>query len=115
MVILLYLLKQLSTSSALIALQTTAAVRGQSAADVLDLITTPSNWPTIVLSSWSVEGFKGRLQKGDSVKEVFGLPPVLPLVVEWNCAHASSASLDMRSPRGIPGLARDCRMLFEIT
>jgi hypothetical protein len=102
----------------LVSLQTSTRVRGKNKHEVFEFLATPANWPTIVLSSWEVRGnAKDRLLKRrDVVAEIFGLPPVLPLSVKWQCVEANEKKgiLDMRSPSGVDGLASDCRMLFEI-
>ena len=102
----------------LISLRTTTTVssnRGK--AGVLDFFATPDHWPKIVLSSWFVEGVTDRaLKRGDTVREIFGLPPILPLSVEWTCEvnDPNKGILDVRSADGVKGLAQNCRMLFEI-
>jgi len=79
-------------------------------------LATPSNWPSIVLTSWAVEGddTSKPLRKGDVVDEIFGLPPLLPLRVCWTCAESSPNTLDVQSAQGVTGLARNCHMLFEL-
>jgi hypothetical protein len=83
---------------------------------------TPSHWPEIVLSSHSVKPSfsKNRidtpLKVGDYVEEVFGLPPILPLSVIWQCAvsDVNQGILEFYSQDGVPGFARQCKMRFEI-
>lgn len=98
---------------------------------VLGFLATASNWPKIVLSSVGVEDYqelksstiktKGNeivnrpMRKGEKVDEIFGLPPILPLSVTWECVETNSklGVLDVRSKDGLKGIASDCRMLFE--
>jgi len=50
------------------------------------------------------------------VSEVFGLPPLFPLRVQWTCVEAcqESGSLAFSSPAGVAGIATDCQMVFVI-
>ncbi|KAJ1631409.1 hypothetical protein T492DRAFT_996017 [Pavlovales sp. CCMP2436] len=102
-----------------IVLRTTGRVPKTSVATLTAFLATPSSWPQIVASSSSVEGVNADkpLRKGLSVTEVFGLPPVLPLRVEWTCASVDvrGGSLDVRSPVGLTGVAIDCRMAFTVS
>ena len=104
------------SSFATISVKTTATIQGSyTKAQVLHFLATPSNWPQVVLSSWSVED--GTLatnepfqKRGDTVRERIGIPPILLPTIEWECASSNN----IRSPKGIRGLASNCRMLFEI-
>lgn len=105
--------------NALVSLRSKTIVPSKSGKEVLDFFATPLNWPNIVLSSWDVKGTtETPLTKGDKVKECFGLPPIVPLSVEWTCVNYKSDSrgglLDVRAKNGVQGLASDCRMLFKI-
>ena len=87
--------------------------------ELLDFLATPSNWPDIVLSSSDVEGIASLnvnqpLRPGNRVAEIFGLPPVLPLSVEWVCRSNTYPVLDVVSSSGVTGVASDCRMLFTV-
>lgn len=91
---------------------------------VYQFLATPSNWPKIVLSSVavqpvgsSVQLLDNPLKRGDRVEEIFGLPVILPLTVAWTCIRSDVRNfvLDLRSETGVAGLARDCRMLFELS
>jgi hypothetical protein len=101
-----------------ISLRTTTRIKGRSQADVFSFLSTPSNWPKIVLSSWSVDAaaVDKPLKPKDTVKEIFGLPPILPLCVDWECTKSDPKSglLDVKSPEGVRGLASNCRMLFQV-
>ena len=55
------------------------------------------------------------MKVGDTVDEIFGLPPILPLSVSWTCVEEKPGRLDMRAPNGLSGIASNCRMLFDIT
>ena len=59
---------------------------------------------------------------GGEVDEIFGLPPILPLRVRWQCtaavdetANGGSAGLTFASPTGLEGIASNCGMAFEVT
>ena len=87
--------------------------------EVLDFLATPSNWPKIVLSSSDVERIAPTdvnqpLRPGNRVAEIFGLPPLLPLSVEWVCRSNTYPVLDVVSSNGVTGIASDCRMLFIV-
>jgi len=109
-----------------VSLQTSVRLRASSdvvpAVAVRRFLATPANWPRIVLSSWAVvvpsnksnnPAVEQELRPGDTVDEIFGLPPLLPLTVRWTCVASTAQSLDVQSAPGVEGLARDCRMLFE--
>ena len=40
--------------------------------------------------------------------------PILPRGVSWTCVKSTDDTLDVVSKQGVPGVACDCRMLFEI-
>lgn len=84
-------------------------------------LATPTHWPAIVLTSHSVKSVsKNRidipLQVGGYVEEVFGLPPLFPLSVVWQCvvSDMKTGKLEFCSEDGVPGLARQCKMSFDI-
>lgn len=90
---------------------------------LLGFLATPTHWPEIVLSSNSVKcpsKAKNRinvpLKAGDYVEEVFGLPPILPLSVVWQCivSDVDEGILEFYSPEGVPGFADECKMIFKI-
>ncbi len=56
------------------------------------------------------------IQPGESVDEIFGAPPILPLRVTWTCVATDEAggTLDLVSDAGLGGVARDCRMKFAV-
>lgn len=110
-------------------LRTRSVLRGKyDARFVHAFLSTPENWPSIVASSVRCEGIKGMdqmttdigviLRKGGQVKEIFGLPPLIPLEVVWNCEECtledSVYRLNMHSRTGLKNVAKDCRMLFEV-
>jgi len=82
-------------------------------------VATPANWPAFVLSSHSVEGAGVNVPQvvGSQVDEVFGLPPLLPLRVQWTCIESDAPAqaegrLAFSSPSGLRGMASDCFMGF---
>jgi len=110
-------------------LTTTSKIRGVSPADLHNFLATPTNWPKIVASSFSVKEPHSNsnridvpLEVGDKVEEVFGLPPLIPLSVVWECVEASAPAastdkkgkLEFYSAGGVPNIATDCRMKFQI-
>lgn len=112
----LLLLIHMHVASALVQLKTSTRLHDSSQQDIQKFLATPSNWPRIVLSSWSVEGDNASkpLQQSQTVTEIFGLPPILPLGVTWKCVESTKDCLDVQSTEGVPGLASDARMLFDI-
>ena len=89
--------------------------------ELQDFLATPTNWPNIVLSSHSVKCPSTKnnrvdvpLKVGDSVEEVFGLPPLLPLSVIWECIESREGYLEFYSEKGVPNLANECKMIFNI-
>ena len=88
-----------------------------------NFLATPTNWPQIVLSSHSVKcpSFTNNrvdipLREGDYVEEIFGLPPLLPLSVVWECVSSDvdDGLLEFYSKDGVPGFASECKMIFNI-
>ena len=123
------------TRSIAFQLSTTSKIKGVSPSELHDFLATPTNWPKIVLSSNSVKEPRNKsnrvdvpLKVGDEVEEVFGLPPLLPLSVVWKCVESSpppnnnkagvnngqKGRLEFYSSSGVPNLARDCSMKFDI-
>ena len=119
--LLLSSLLSLAPSATSLSLTTTTTVKNVDVKTLHAFISTPSNWPRIVASSWSVEGAgtDKPLSKGKLVDEVFGLPPVVPLRVRWTCASSKcsgkTGTLDVRSDSGLEGVASDARMQFKVT
>ena len=114
MLLLLLLFLQFQSISA-IQLTTTARSR-LSAVDLHDFLARPIHWPQIVASSDSVSSGDHDpslpLRPGKTVKEYFGLGL---LSVKWTCKESKTGSLlVMESPDGVPGIARDCSMRFNI-
>ena len=105
-------------ANALITLKTKTQIPNTSTKEVYNYLATSKHWPEIVWSSFGVEGDRTEvpMKKDDTVDEIFGLP-ILPLRVSWKCAVSDERRgvLDMISTDGVPGLATDCRMLFEIS
>ena len=92
--------------------------------ELFTFIATPTNWPSIVASSHSVRKSSIRnnnidkpLMVGDCVEEIFGLPPLLPLTVVWECmvADKENGVLEFYSKDGVPNLAKECSMKFKIS
>lgn len=99
---------------------TTRTALPVSAADAHTFLATPSNWPSIVASSRSVKSDTHPISMpmgvGDTIDEVFGLPPIIPLQVRWKCevSDAANGELAFFSPEGLRNIAKDCRMIFLI-
>lgn len=135
------------TSAHAFSLTSKSTIKGTSAKDLQEFLATPTNWPNFVASSFGVteadilstppkkQGFFSQkakqpstntvdrpLKKGDRVKEIFGLPPILPLAVTWTCEEntvkkgkkGGGGSLEFFSPEGLAGVAENCRMSFDI-
>ena len=92
-------------------------VKGVSGKTLHTFLSTAQNWPRIVLSSCSVsgDGIEEPARSGGKVQEIFGVPPLLPLVVEWTCEAAIYPIISMKSPSGVPGIAESCSMNFFVT
>ena len=95
---------------------TTTKLSGVSPERALAYLGTPTNWPDLVLSSWSVrgDGVEKPFQPGQTVEEIFGLPPILPLEVSWTCTVADATTLVFDSPAGLAGVAENCKMEFDV-
>ena len=113
---LLLLLLSLIHSTAAVRLVTTTTLPNVTPERALSYLATPTNWPDIVLSSWSVRGdsVDKPLPVGSSVDEIFGLPPILPLEVSWTCT-ADGNPLIFNAPEGLAGIAENCCMEFTAT
>jgi hypothetical protein len=99
--------------------------------ELFQFLASPANWPKIVASSSSVESppnsnkknvvdLTQPLPQGQSVNEIFGLPPLFPLSVTWQCVksipptNTRSGRLEFYSIDGVPGIATRCKMNFDI-
>jgi hypothetical protein len=106
----------LECATALIEVRTTATTNLLSASDLQDFLSRPIHWPDIVASSSSVSSTRGNvkepLQVGSSVQEYFGLNL---LSVTWTCTRNEPGILIVESTDGLPGIARQCRMKFNIS
>mmetsp|Transcript_9810 Transcript_9810/g.15077 ORF Transcript_9810/g.15077 Transcript_9810/m.15077 type:complete len:335 (-) Transcript_9810:104-1108(-) len=108
-----------------ISLTTTSSLSKTSAQTLYKFLGAPANWPKIVASSHSVVSPQGKdlgipLKVSESVDEIFGLPPLLPLSVSWKCVksipptNTKPGYLDFYSQDGLGGVATNCRMQFVI-
>ena len=134
----LFILYKPMVVQSLTSLTTSSTIQAASVQEVFHFLATPTHWPSIVASSHSVQksSIKHKMnhnndidrpfQVGDHVDEIFGLPPLLPLRVTWECivsemelesasASASIGRLEFVSPEGVPPLATNCRMKFQIS
>ena len=95
--------------------------------ELYQFLASPANWPKIVASSSSVESATNNnvdltrpLPQGQSVDEIFGLPPLFPLSVTWTCIKSvpptatRKGRLEFYSENGVPGIASRCKMNFDI-
>ncbi|KAK1732833.1 hypothetical protein QTG54_016371, partial [Skeletonema marinoi] len=96
--------------------------------ELYQFLASPANWPKIVASSSSVESpdntktvdLSRPLRQGQSVNEIFGLPPLFPLSVTWQCVksvpptNTKKGRLEFYSVNGVPGIATRCKMNFDI-
>jgi hypothetical protein len=94
---------------------TTTAKSKLSAKDLQDFIARPSNWPKIVASSNKVASVDSDptipLRRGACVEEYFALSL---LSVQWTCEISKPGTLVVRAPDGVPGIANDCSMRFDL-
>jgi len=86
-------------------------------------VATPTNWPRIVASSHSVKKVSSTendvnrpLKIGERVEELFGLPPLFPLSVTWECVKSdpNDGIIEFFSSSGVPLIANECAMKFKI-
>ena len=95
--------------------------------ELYQFLASPANWPKIVASSSSVESNNNNnvdltrpLPQGQSVDEIFGLPPLFPLSVTRTCVKSvppttsRKGRLEFYSENGVPGIASRCKMNFDI-
>ena len=107
-------------SATAIRLTTSTTLPTTSVASAHAFLATPSNWPNFVLSSCAVRSNSNDVTQpftpGMVVDEVFGLPPILPLEVTWECVEADveRGKLSFAAPDGLRGIAKDCMMDFTI-
>eukprot|EP00929_Paragymnodinium_shiwhaense_P112396 TRINITY_DN80655_c0_g1_i1.p1 TRINITY_DN80655_c0_g1~~TRINITY_DN80655_c0_g1_i1.p1 ORF type:complete len:313 (+),score=43.10 TRINITY_DN80655_c0_g1_i1:60-998(+) len=93
-------------------------LEGAKPKELVELLGTADNWPDIVMSSWEVRGKSYRIMNvGDTVEEYFGVPYIWFPSVNWTCVQADlpGGIIDVQSADGVPGLAADARMLFQIS
>lgn len=108
-----------------ITLTTRSTIRGVATRELQDFLATPTHWPLIVASSHSVESTTAKnamtamnpvdkpLVVGEQVREIFGLPPILPLSVDWTCRRNDDNGLDFDAPEGLASVAINCSMRFQ--
>lgn len=101
-------------------LTTKTSIKGVSVQKLQNFLATPTNWPVIVASSVGVEpAASNKVDKplivGDQVKEIFGLPPLIPLSVVWTCRQNDEDRLEFVAPEGLANVATDCRMSFQFS
>ena len=119
---LLYLALHLSTApvSHALTLTTRSSIRGVSVQQLQTFLSTPTNWPTILISAHSVQSVLGSkyavdkpLRKGEQVRELFGLPPILPFSVVWTCRSNDKNGVELVSSEGLANVASNCNMKFS--
>jgi hypothetical protein len=106
-----------------ITLTTQSTIRGVATRELQDFLATPTHWPLIVASSHSVESTTAKMTAmnpvdrplvvGEHVREIFGLPPILPLSVDWTCRRNDEHGLDFDAPEGLASVAINCSMRFQ--
>mmetsp|Transcript_41293 Transcript_41293/g.99478 ORF Transcript_41293/g.99478 Transcript_41293/m.99478 type:complete len:190 (-) Transcript_41293:352-921(-) len=108
-----------SKTHALIELRTSAKTNQMTATELQDYLSRPIHWPEIVASSNSVGSLENDdynendpLQVGNQVKEFFGLNL---LSVTWTCTKNEPGKLVVKAPEGLPSIAKECSMKFDIT
>ena len=109
---LLPLITQALSTTALTA-SSTARLPGTSPSEAFSLISTPSNWASLAVASHRVSGeaVARPLSVGDTVEELAGAPPLLPLQLEWRCVSADTAQgyLALESVGALSGCRREVR------
>ena len=127
-----------------ITITTKTTLKDQTPEDVQAFLASPGNWPKIVATSMGVasdQDVSKSLPVGTTVDEIFGLPPILPLSVQWTCIkdlrpvkqpnkmrvlprvqqkaqqprQSSSGRLEYFSPKGLQGVAKNCEMIFVVS
>ena len=108
------LILSLLSPAGAVRLVTTTSLPDISPERAIRFLSIPSNWPSIVLSSWAVRGtdIDRPLAPGEVVDEIFGLPPLLPLEVSWTCTSIGESTAVFDSPSGLAGVAENCQMDF---
>ena len=96
-----------------VSVTTRTVLPDQSPADVQRFLASPENWPKIVSTSMGVSSPTNNdlsmpLPVGKQVNEIFGLPPILPLSVQWTCTKSvlpttGGSSNDINNGGGIFG------------
>ena len=85
------------------------------AAALQDFLSRPVHWPRIVASSDKVESNTFNVEEsmtpGQAVEEIFGMGL---LSIVWTCRQSQPGRFMVESTDGVPGIATDCRMEFEI-
>ncbi len=80
-----------------------------------DFLSRPIHWPQIVASSNAVESQSMDVQEcmrpGQTVDEVFAMGI---WSVSWTCRQAQPGRFVVESSDGVPGIATDCSMTFDI-
>lgn len=116
-----------------ITVTTRTTLTGQSPNEVQAFLASPGNWPKIVTTSMGVESSDNNvdvnkpLPVGSTVDEIFGLPPIIPLSVQWTCTKdvrqstnknarnkSGGGSLEFFSPTGLKGVANKYEMIFQV-
>ena len=98
-------------------IKTTAPNKLLSASQLQDFLARPVHWPQIVASSDRVQSSSSKydvtlpMKPGKTVLEYFGLGL---LSVEWICRQSKPGTFLVESPKGVPGIAKDCSMDFDI-
>lgn len=127
-----------------ISLRTSVVLKDQTPAAVQQFLASPANWPKIVTTSVGVRSEQADVDEplpvGQTVDEIFGLPPILPLSVRWTCKRSdlpsddetktkrsgvwgrsaqrppsdSAGRLEFLSTDGLENVAQNCQMIFDV-
>lgn len=123
MIQLIIILKTLNLATGL-QLITKSTIPRISPKQLHSFVATPTNWPRIVASSHSVKrvpsignDINRPLRVGERVEELFGLRPLFPLSVTWECVNSdpSKGVIEFFSSSGVPMIASECSMKFKIS
>ena len=113
--LLLSVLRPTHAAANIIKLTTRAPNPLGNAQKLQNFLTRPVHWPQIVASSNGVQSqmmdVTQPMKLGQAVDEVFGMGL---LSVSWTCRKVQPGMFVVEAREGVPGIAVDCSMTFEI-
>ena len=113
--LLLCVLSTTNVAANIIKLNTRAPNPLRNSQKLQDFLSRPIHWPQIVASSNGVHSetmdVTQSMRPGQYVDEIFGMGL---LSVSWTCRKAQPGMFVVEAREGVPGIAVDCSMTFEI-